>query len=194
MSVVRESVCERGGFCVCVSGWWLRGACGGACADGSRRCRPAGSKAGLAHTHFPGSVACRSRRLPHTRSGDPSDWDRRTWALRRRASFALESPPTNNRLSACDSQPEPEGSSSPHQLTAFATTMAEKKVEQYYTPPPKLGRWEGFRIFLWNSETNQFLGRTGSSWGEYRHYFSLHLTYYSTTHTKHQPFTYFLQT
>lgn len=44
--------------------------------------------------------------------------------------------------------------------------MAEKKPEQYYTPPPKLGKWEGFRIFLWNSETNQFLGRTGSSWAK----------------------------
>ncbi|KAK0160097.1 hypothetical protein PV328_007539 [Microctonus aethiopoides] len=40
------------------------------------------------------------------------------------------------------------------------------KVEQYYTPPPKLGKWEGFRIFLWNSETGQFLGRTGASWAK----------------------------
>ncbi|XP_069691964.1 sodium/potassium-transporting ATPase subunit beta-2-like [Periplaneta americana] len=44
--------------------------------------------------------------------------------------------------------------------------MAEKKAEQYYTPPPKLGKWEGFRIFLWNSETHQFLGRTGASWAK----------------------------
>ncbi|KDR20642.1 sodium/potassium-transporting ATPase subunit beta-2-like [Zootermopsis nevadensis] len=44
--------------------------------------------------------------------------------------------------------------------------MAEKKAEQYYTPPPKLGKWEGFRIFIWNSETHQFLGRTGASWGK----------------------------
>ncbi|KFB35476.1 AGAP009595-PA-like protein [Anopheles sinensis] len=43
--------------------------------------------------------------------------------------------------------------------------MADKKVaEQYYAPPPKLGKWEGFRTFLWNSETSQCLGRTGSSW------------------------------
>uniref|UniRef100_U5EVF5 Putative sodium/potassium-transporting atpase subunit beta-2-like protein n=1 Tax=Corethrella appendiculata TaxID=1370023 RepID=U5EVF5_9DIPT len=45
--------------------------------------------------------------------------------------------------------------------------MADKKVaEQYYTPPPKLGKWEGFKIFLWNSETSQCLGRTGSSWAK----------------------------
>jgi len=45
--------------------------------------------------------------------------------------------------------------------------MEGKKVEQYYTPPPKLGKWEGFRVFLWNSETGQFLGRTGASWGKF---------------------------
>lgn len=45
--------------------------------------------------------------------------------------------------------------------------MADKKIDnQYYAPPPKLGRWEGFCTFLWNSETGQFLGRTGSSWGK----------------------------
>lgn len=47
--------------------------------------------------------------------------------------------------------------------------MADKTkvAEQYYAPPPDLGKWESFRIFLWNSETGQFLGRTGSSWGEF---------------------------
>lgn len=45
--------------------------------------------------------------------------------------------------------------------------MADKKVaEQYYAPPPKLGKWEGFKQFLWNSETSQCLGRTGSSWAK----------------------------
>ncbi|CAG9784729.1 unnamed protein product [Diatraea saccharalis] len=46
--------------------------------------------------------------------------------------------------------------------------MADKNkvAEQYYAPPPDLGKWEAFRIFLWNSETGQFLGRTGSSWAK----------------------------
>ncbi|XP_067006980.1 sodium/potassium-transporting ATPase subunit beta-2 [Anabrus simplex] len=44
--------------------------------------------------------------------------------------------------------------------------MAEKPVEQYYTRPPKLGKWEGFRTFMWNSETSQFFGRTGASWAK----------------------------
>ncbi|XP_011309917.1 sodium/potassium-transporting ATPase subunit beta-2 [Fopius arisanus] len=44
--------------------------------------------------------------------------------------------------------------------------MEDKKVEQYYTPPPKLGKWEAFSTFLYNSETGQFLGRTGSSWAK----------------------------
>lgn len=43
--------------------------------------------------------------------------------------------------------------------------MTDKKSE-YYTRPPKLGKWEGFKVFLWNSETSQFLGRTGASWGK----------------------------
>lgn len=43
--------------------------------------------------------------------------------------------------------------------------MTDKKPE-YYVRPPKLGKWEGFKVFLWNSETSQFLGRTGSSWGK----------------------------
>ncbi|XP_012281818.1 sodium/potassium-transporting ATPase subunit beta-2 [Orussus abietinus] len=42
----------------------------------------------------------------------------------------------------------------------------DKKAEQYYSPPPELGKWEGFRVFLWNSETGQVLGRTGASWAK----------------------------
>uniref|UniRef100_A0A0A1WGW0 Sodium/potassium-transporting ATPase subunit beta-2 n=1 Tax=Zeugodacus cucurbitae TaxID=28588 RepID=A0A0A1WGW0_ZEUCU len=45
--------------------------------------------------------------------------------------------------------------------------MADKKIaEQYYSPPPKMGKWEGFKKFLWNSETSQCLGRTGGSWAK----------------------------
>ncbi|XP_022112352.2 sodium/potassium-transporting ATPase subunit beta-2 [Pieris rapae] len=46
--------------------------------------------------------------------------------------------------------------------------MADKTkvTEQYYAPPPDLGKWESFRIFLYNSETGQVLGRTGSSWAK----------------------------
>lgn len=54
--------------------------------------------------------------------------------------------------------------------------MAEKGgalKEQYYTPPPKLGKWEGFKIFLWNGETSQFMGRTAGSWGKrFRFFFT----------------------
>lgn len=47
--------------------------------------------------------------------------------------------------------------------------MADKKVEgtQYYSRPVELGRWEGFKQFLWNGETSEVLGRTGSSWGKF---------------------------
>lgn len=45
--------------------------------------------------------------------------------------------------------------------------MADKnKVQEYYSRPVTLGKWEGFKQFLWNSETSECLGRTGGSWGK----------------------------
>lgn len=50
----------------------------------------------------------------------------------------------------------------------FRPSMSDKTKEPFYSqgPPPKIGKWEGFKIFLWNGETGQFLGRTAGSWGE----------------------------
>ncbi|XP_001604156.1 sodium/potassium-transporting ATPase subunit beta-2 [Nasonia vitripennis] len=42
----------------------------------------------------------------------------------------------------------------------------EAKKEQYYMPPPELEKWESIRLFLYNSETGQVMGRTGSSWAK----------------------------
>lgn len=45
--------------------------------------------------------------------------------------------------------------------------MADKnKMGEFYTRPQKLGKWEGFKQFLWNGETSECLGRTGSSWAK----------------------------
>lgn len=45
--------------------------------------------------------------------------------------------------------------------------MADKnKMGEFYTRPKELGKWEGFKVFLWNSETSECLGRTGGSWGK----------------------------
>jgi len=46
--------------------------------------------------------------------------------------------------------------------------MADKnKPGDYFNRPEKLGAWIGFKQFLWNPDTKQFMGRTSSSWGEY---------------------------
>lgn len=45
--------------------------------------------------------------------------------------------------------------------------MADKnKSGDFYDRPEKLGAWAGFSQFLWNGDTKQFMGRTGSSWGK----------------------------
>lgn len=62
--------------------------------------------------------------------------------------------------------------------------MADKNkplTQEFYTRPIEVGAWQGFKTFLWNSETSQFLGRTGSSWGEFSNFFykSINLINYS---------------
>lgn len=53
--------------------------------------------------------------------------------------------------------------------------MADKNkplTQEFYTRPIEVGAWQGFKTFLWNGETSQFLGRTGSSWGEFSFFFN----------------------
>lgn len=42
----------------------------------------------------------------------------------------------------------------------------DKNEEYFSLAPPKRSGWESFRIFLWNGETREFLGRTAASWGK----------------------------
>lgn len=45
--------------------------------------------------------------------------------------------------------------------------MADKTKsggDAYLNRPEKLGAWDGFKQFMWNSETKQFMGRTSGSW------------------------------
>ena len=56
--------------------------------------------------------------------------------------------------------------------TANDTAAASKKQPpvtqfQFAQKPEELPGWEGFKKFMWNKDTNQFMGRTGCSWRKY---------------------------
>ena len=38
---------------------------------------------------------------------------------------------------------------------------------QFAIKPVEKPGWEGFKEFIWNTETSEFLGRTGISWCKY---------------------------
>lgn len=46
--------------------------------------------------------------------------------------------------------------------------MADKnKPGDYFNRPEKTGAWKGFKQFLWNPDSRQFMGRTSGSWGKH---------------------------
>ena len=52
----------------------------------------------------------------------------------------------------------------------LAVKMASTEVEYQPAQEKKTGiaaSIQGFRKYMWNSETGEFMGRTGNSWGEY---------------------------
>ena len=56
-------------------------------------------------------------------------------------------------------------------------TKAAPQQYQFAVKPEELSGWEGFKRFLWNGDTSEFLGRTGSSWCKYN--FTIILKYES---------------
>lgn len=53
------------------------------------------------------------------------------------------------------------------------TKAASAKQYQFAQKPEEKPGWEGFKQFVWNTETSEFLGRTGSSWCKFFEFFLL---------------------
>ncbi|XP_049802464.1 sodium/potassium-transporting ATPase subunit beta-2-like [Schistocerca nitens] len=50
--------------------------------------------------------------------------------------------------------------------TTVTTTVANNDEDPFpYMRPSALGKWESFKLEIWNPSTKQFLGRTAKSWG-----------------------------
>ena len=55
------------------------------------------------------------------------------------------------------------------------TKAAPPTQFQFAQKPEEKPGWEGFKQFLWNSETSEFLGRTASSWCKFSSYVLLRM-------------------
>ena len=53
---------------------------------------------------------------------------------------------------------------------------------QFAIKPVEKPGWEGFKDFVWNTETSEFLGRTGSSWCKFDSIILLNLCFSLASH------------